>query len=118
MLTEHTHTHTHTQIYIYIYIYIYIENGYTYLRQDITLCIVNKQTEVAFKFNKLSTQFTCRSAEGGNRDITKEVGLPICEAFVAYNDGDYARAVDIMCPVRYKIIKIGGSHAQVGNRRS
>ena len=69
-------------------------------------------------FNKQSTQFTCRSAEGTIAISQRRWDCPICEAFVAYNDGDYARVVDIMCPVRYKIVKIGGSHAQVGNRRS
>ncbi|WAR07478.1 TTC38-like protein [Mya arenaria] len=49
---------------------------------------------------------------GDLANITKEVGLPICEAFVAYNDGDYAKAVDLMYPIRYQVWKIGGSNAQ------
>lgn len=53
-----------------------------------------------------------QTARGDQVDITKEVGLPICEAFVAYDEGDYARAVDILYPLRYKVISIGGSHAQ------
>ena len=35
------------------------------------------------------------------------------EAFQAYEDGNYDRAVEIMRPLKYDIIKIGGSHAQV-----
>ena len=54
-----------------------------------------------------------RSQTGTNHDITKEIGLSICEAFVAYDNEDYAKAVDILNPMRYKIWKIGGSNAQV-----
>jgi len=39
--------------------------------------------------------------------------MAICEAFVAYDDGNYGNAVDLLYPVRYKVWKIGGSNAQV-----
>jgi len=38
--------------------------------------------------------------------------LTVCEALVAYDDGDYARAVDLMWPIKYDLITIGGSEAQ------
>lgn len=41
------------------------------------------------------------------------VGQHICQAFVAYDDGDYAKAADLLYDIRYEVIKIGGSHAQV-----
>ncbi|XP_070533329.1 tetratricopeptide repeat protein 38-like isoform X1 [Ptychodera flava] len=47
-----------------------------------------------------------------NARVSKEVGLPLCEAFKAYGNGDYGTAVDIMTPIRYRIQEIGGSHAQ------
>ena len=47
----------------------------------------------------------------------EDVGRPLCKAFVAYKDGDYATAVDLLNPLRYRIITIGGSHAQVVVRR-
>jgi hypothetical protein len=31
---------------------------------------------------------------------------------LAFAHGDYARAVERILPVRYKVIRIGGSHAQ------
>lgn len=43
----------------------------------------------------------------------KEVTVPVMEAFQAYENGDYDRAVEIMKPLKYEIIKVGGSHAQV-----
>ena len=44
--------------------------------------------------------------------ISDAIGLPLCEATLAYRQGDYARVVDLLMPVRYDILKIGGSHAQ------
>ncbi|CDX51085.1 conserved hypothetical protein [Mesorhizobium plurifarium] len=49
---------------------------------------------------------------GDNRDITVDVGRRIVDAAVAFAQGDYARTVELILPVRYKIIRIGGSHAQ------
>lgn len=43
----------------------------------------------------------------------KEAVVPIIEAFQAYENGDYDKAVEIMKPLKYEIIKVGGSHAQV-----
>ncbi|GAA3842434.1 tetratricopeptide repeat protein [Streptomyces phyllanthi] len=56
-------------------------------------------------------------AEDGTRPetnhlMTGEVGLPVCEALVAYARGDYASAVDLLWPVRRRLHIAGGSHAQ------
>lgn len=45
-------------------------------------------------------------------EIIVNVGLPICEALSAYTQGDYAKAVDFLLPIRYEIKKLGGSHVQ------
>lgn len=37
----------------------------------------------------------------------------MCEGIVAFEDGDYSKAVELLYPIRYEIIKIGGSDAQV-----
>lgn len=41
--------------------------------------------------------------------------MTLMEALVAYDGGEYAKAVDLLLPVRYKIVTIGGSNAQVGH---
>ncbi|GAB6023804.1 Tetratricopeptide repeat protein 38, variant 3 [Chamberlinius hualienensis] len=46
-------------------------------------------------------------------NVAKSVGYTVCEAFVAYDSGDYEKVVNLLQPVRYQIINIGGSHAQV-----
>ena len=44
-----------------------------------------------------------------SRDVTVALG----EAVLAFECGDYATAVDTLLPVKYDIIRIGGSDAQV-----
>jgi tetratricopeptide (TPR) repeat protein len=44
--------------------------------------------------------------------VMRASGGPICQAILAYREGDYGRAVDVLFPVRDVIRYIGGSHAQ------
>jgi tetratricopeptide (TPR) repeat protein len=53
-----------------------------------------------------------RDGAGDNRDITVDVGRRLIDGVLAFAQGDYARAVERILPVRYKVIRIGGSHAQ------
>ncbi|CAL1541985.1 unnamed protein product [Lymnaea stagnalis] len=53
-----------------------------------------------------------REGRGTNAEVTTHVGEKLFKAFIAYNDGDYAAAVDLVRPIRYKVVRIGGSHAQ------
>ena len=53
-----------------------------------------------------------RHGAGDNRDITVDVGRRLIDGVLAFAQGDYARAVERILPVRYKVIRIGGSHAQ------
>jgi hypothetical protein len=49
---------------------------------------------------------------GDNREFTRDVGRSLIDAVIAFAGGDYRRTIDLILPVRYKIIRIGGSHAQ------
>ena len=49
---------------------------------------------------------------GDNREFTRDVGRTLIDAVIAFAAGDYQRTIDLTLPVRYKIIRIGGSHAQ------
>jgi tetratricopeptide (TPR) repeat protein len=53
-----------------------------------------------------------RHGSGDNRDFTVEVGRRLIDGVLAFAQGDYVRAVERILPVRYKTIRIGGSHAQ------
>jgi hypothetical protein len=52
------------------------------------------------------------SGEGDNAVMTREVGLPLVEAFVAFDAGRYAEAYETLLPVRGIAQRFGGSHAQ------
>ncbi|MEU8524930.1 MULTISPECIES: tetratricopeptide repeat protein [Streptomyces] len=47
-----------------------------------------------------------------NHAMTAHVGLPVCEALVAYGRGDHAAVVELLWPVRRRLHEFGGSHAQ------
>jgi tetratricopeptide (TPR) repeat protein len=50
--------------------------------------------------------------EGTNARLTREVGLPLADGFMAFARGDYVRATDLVAPVRRRAIAFGGSNAQ------
>ncbi|WP_143261754.1 tetratricopeptide repeat protein [Allokutzneria sp. NRRL B-24872] len=47
-----------------------------------------------------------------NAAMTARVGLPVCEALLAFGRGRYDEAVDHLWPVRRRVHEFGGSHAQ------
>jgi tetratricopeptide (TPR) repeat protein len=49
---------------------------------------------------------------GDNAYMTRTVGLPLAEAFVAFGQGRYAECVDKIAAVRGVAQRFGGSHAQ------
>ena len=50
--------------------------------------------------------------DNDNAIATREIGRPVCEAFVAFAQGDYAHVVNLLRPIRNTASKFGGSHAQ------
>ncbi|MFH8344505.1 tetratricopeptide repeat protein [Streptomyces sp. NPDC018045] len=47
-----------------------------------------------------------------NAAMTAGIGLPVCRALIAYGQGRYGQAVDLLAPLRYRLHTFGGSHAQ------
>jgi tetratricopeptide (TPR) repeat protein len=52
------------------------------------------------------------AGSGDNADMTRAVGLPVAEALVAFDSGDYAQALEKLAAVRGIAQRFGGSHAQ------
>lgn len=44
------------------------------------------------------------------------MGLPLCQALLEVENGNPDRAVELLLPIRYRIVQIGGSNAQVSLR--
>ncbi|XP_066541751.1 tetratricopeptide repeat protein 38 isoform X2 [Hoplias malabaricus] len=50
--------------------------------------------------------------ENYQHQIAETVGLPMCQALVEYDQGNYSKTVELLKPLRYRINTIGGSDAQ------
>ncbi|KAG8517956.1 Tetratricopeptide repeat protein 38, partial [Galemys pyrenaicus] len=44
--------------------------------------------------------------------LARDVGLPLCQALVEAQEGNPDRVVELLLPIRYRIVQIGGSNAQ------
>lgn len=49
---------------------------------------------------------------GTEAAVFREIGIPLCNALLAYRRGEFAAAVDLLMPIRYGLRRLGGSHAQ------
>lgn len=47
-----------------------------------------------------------------NHAMTREIGLPVCQALIAYRREQYTRVVELLAPIRNRLNFFGGSHAQ------
>ncbi|XP_072015549.1 tetratricopeptide repeat protein 38-like [Amphiura filiformis] len=75
-------------------------------------CLGARHTDLTKKLMDTLREYVSQHSKQHKSGVFQDVGLPLCEAFVAADDGDYAKAVDLLHPVRYKVVNIGGSHAQ------
>lgn len=48
--------------------------------------------------------------------LARDVGLPLCQALVEAENGNPDRVVELLLPIRYRVVQIGGSNAQVSLR--
>lgn len=44
--------------------------------------------------------------------LAPSLGLPLCQAFVEFENGNCDKAVDLLYPIRYELVQVGGSDAQ------
>jgi hypothetical protein len=47
-----------------------------------------------------------------NASMTRDIGIPVCQAMVDFGKGDYTAVVEGLAPLRYRFAEFGGSHAQ------
>jgi tetratricopeptide (TPR) repeat protein len=60
----------------------------------------------------LAAQKEAMTRADDNAGFTADVGHAACLAVIAFGDGDYERAVDLLRPIRSIAARFGGSHAQ------
>lgn len=63
----------------------------------------------------LPPAFLCLRAPGEDHELSlvPKLGLPLLQAFVEFENNNYDKAVELLYPVRYQLVEIGGSNAQV-----
>jgi len=49
---------------------------------------------------------------GWNREVSRELGAPLMHGLLAFGAGDFTAAAAAMAPLRQRLARIGGSHAQ------
>ncbi len=47
-----------------------------------------------------------------NVQMTRDIGLPICKAVLAFGRSEYTEVVNLLYPIRHRLHEFGGSHAQ------
>lgn len=60
----------------------------------------------------LAAQQQAMAGGSGNARMTWEVGYPLCAGLRAFGRGDYATCISLLRPLRSRLHRFGGSHAQ------
>ncbi|CAN7309481.1 MULTISPECIES: tetratricopeptide repeat protein [unclassified Caballeronia] len=78
----------------------------------IALAVSRAGDQLGVKRLRRSLDRYARDGRGDNRDITADVGRRLIDGVLAFAEGAYARAIELILPVRYNAVRVGGSHAQ------
>ena len=77
-----------------------------------TMCLAGDGRSSAVKNMIESMRSFAASKNVTMAEIMRDVGIDACRGLAAYRAGDHAQAVDCLLPIRYRLYRIGGSHAQ------
>jgi hypothetical protein len=78
----------------------------------IALVGAGRMDEARAVVERLQGYVATAAAGASNIAMTEEIGLPACRAVIATADGDHARVVSELLPIRKVFQHFGGSHAQ------
>lgn len=88
------------------------EDGF-YVFNDMHAMMAYAATGRTADADRLMAEVEARSGAGDtNGEMSRAIGLAAVGAINAFGRGDYARAVDLLLPVRTRTHPFGGSHAQ------
>lgn len=56
----------------------------------------------------------CREpGDNHQHKMAQTIGIPMCQALMEYDEGNFNQAFELLYPLRYQMVDIGGSDAQV-----
>ncbi|KAG7214911.1 hypothetical protein INR49_005186 [Caranx melampygus] len=63
-------------------------------------------------FESSGNQADMEPGDNQQHQLAGNIGVPMCQAMMEYNQGNYSRTVELLHPLRYRMVDIGGSDAQ------
>lgn len=61
----------------------------------------------------LSVNLHREPGDNQQHQVARSVAIPMCQAMMEYDQGNYNQAVELLYPLRYCVVQVGGSDAQV-----
>ncbi|XP_069619455.1 tetratricopeptide repeat protein 38 isoform X1 [Ranitomeya imitator] len=72
----------------------------------------SKDREMTTQLLQALKELSKSPGENYQHSLIRELGLPLSQALVEFDSGNYDKVVELMQPIRYQILHIGGSDAQ------
>lgn len=72
----------------------------------------SKDDEMTTQLLRSLKELSKSPGENYQHSLMRDLGLPLGQALVEFDSGNYDKVVELMHPIRYKILDIGGSNAQ------
>ncbi|GAA6090723.1 tetratricopeptide repeat protein 38 isoform X2 [Tachysurus ichikawai] len=94
---------------------------HTLLFNDLHFLMVSlgcKETGITQRLLESLRELAKNPEENHQHQLASTIGIPMCQALVEYDEGNYSKTVELLKPLRYCFTKIGGSGAQVRLRTS
>ncbi|XP_060779679.1 tetratricopeptide repeat protein 38 isoform X2 [Neoarius graeffei] len=88
---------------------------HTLLFNDLHFLMVSlgcKETGITQRLVESLRELAKDPEENYQHQLASTVGLPMCQAMVEYDKGNYSKTVELLKPLRYRFTQIGGSDAQ------
>ncbi|KAI7802351.1 tetratricopeptide repeat protein 38 isoform X2 [Triplophysa rosa] len=88
---------------------------HTLLFNDLHFLMVSlgsKDTSITQRLVESLQELAKEPADNHQLHIAERVGLPMCQALLEFDQGNYSQVVELLKPIRYRFVEIGGSGAQ------
>ncbi|XP_047678345.1 tetratricopeptide repeat protein 38 isoform X2 [Tachysurus fulvidraco] len=88
---------------------------HTLLFNDLHFLMVSlgcKETGITQRLLESLRELAKNPEENHQHQLASTIGIPMCQALVEYDEGNYSKTVELLKPLRYCFTKIGGSDAQ------
>ncbi|MCI4379092.1 hypothetical protein PGIGA_G00223910 [Pangasianodon gigas] len=88
---------------------------HTLLFNDLHFLMVSlgcKETGITQRLLESLRELAKEPEENHQHQLASTIGLPMCQAMVEYDEGNYSKTVELLKPLRYRLTQIGGSDAQ------